>query len=209
MYGTMVVTSKPKAIEYQKTETDIPATHQHHQKRPLVQRMFLPNTGPASIAVYLPESKLSYCWDAGSCRFRYIWAGRVPSQPSGRRNGNMKLGGAVLYTEELLFPIRIGDKVTEMVKRDFKGYKLDKMGYPTFEYTVDGMFVREKITVKGNQLTRHFQITEVKEDLRFMFDSRQSDRFALKGGVKRSHFFDLDKKLARDFKAVVDLKVKK
>ncbi len=43
-------------------------------KRPFVQRIFLPDCGPAGIAVALPGGQ-NYCWDAGLCRLRYVWQG--------------------------------------------------------------------------------------------------------------------------------------
>lgn len=43
-------------------------------KRPFVQRVFLPDSGPASLAVALPGMQ-NFCWDAGSCRLRYAWEG--------------------------------------------------------------------------------------------------------------------------------------
>jgi azurin len=43
-------------------------------KRPFVQRLFLPDSGPASIAVALPGTQ-NFCWDAGPCRLRYAWEG--------------------------------------------------------------------------------------------------------------------------------------
>ncbi len=42
--------------------------------RPQIQRIFLPNSGPAAIAIAL-DDKVSLCWDAGECRLRYAWTG--------------------------------------------------------------------------------------------------------------------------------------
>ena len=36
--------------------------------------MFMPDSGPASIAVATPEG-VHYCWDAGTMQLRYAWTG--------------------------------------------------------------------------------------------------------------------------------------
>ena len=43
-------------------------------RRPFVQRMVLPNSGPAAIGVALPGAQ-NICFDAGACRLRYAWSG--------------------------------------------------------------------------------------------------------------------------------------
>ena len=43
-------------------------------ERPNVVRAFLPDAGPAAIAVALPGDQ-NFCWDAGNCRLRYLWSG--------------------------------------------------------------------------------------------------------------------------------------
>ena len=44
------------------------------RRRPLIQRIFMPEAGPAAIAVAVND-ELHFCWDAGECRLRYIWKG--------------------------------------------------------------------------------------------------------------------------------------
>ena len=56
-------------------------------RRPFVQRIFMPNSGPASIAVALPGD-LNYCWDASQCRLRYVVARRHLSTPARIGVGN-------------------------------------------------------------------------------------------------------------------------
>jgi azurin len=43
-------------------------------ERPTFARLFLPEAGPAAIAVALTEAQ-NFCWDAGTCRLRYAWLG--------------------------------------------------------------------------------------------------------------------------------------
>ena len=42
-------------------------------KEPVVYRTFMPGASPAAFAVALPGNQF-YCWDAGECRLRYVWA---------------------------------------------------------------------------------------------------------------------------------------
>ncbi|MCD8535592.1 MAG: hypothetical protein LR011_12735 [Verrucomicrobia bacterium] len=57
-------------------------------QRPKIQRIFMPDAGPAAIAVALPGD-LSYCWDAGACQLRYVWKGQfIDPWPVWKGNGN-------------------------------------------------------------------------------------------------------------------------
>ncbi|MEM7013196.1 MAG: hypothetical protein AAF585_17125, partial [Verrucomicrobiota bacterium] len=40
---------------------------------PVVYRTFMPGASPAAFAVALPGNQY-FCWDAGECRLRYVWA---------------------------------------------------------------------------------------------------------------------------------------
>ena len=85
MYGVMYVTSKaeaelpaiaddtnlPDAIRDQAKATNL---HAFPGTPPYWYRIFMRESGPASIAVALPNDQ-NYCWDAGACRLRYVWRG--------------------------------------------------------------------------------------------------------------------------------------
>jgi len=43
-------------------------------QRPFAQRIFMPDAGPAAVAIALVGSQ-NVCWDAGQCRLRYAWQG--------------------------------------------------------------------------------------------------------------------------------------
>ena len=168
MFGTMFVTPTPRPPV--RTPVDLPATaparpgtgdsHAGHRAaahgRATVQRMFMPDAGPASIAVQLPNG-YSYCWDAGACRFRYAWRGGEPLAPVER--GTAKLADAdIFHRGESGFPLRVGpDPSSPPRSIAFKGYVLDATGVPEFEYTVDGVAVRERLDIANGTVTRRFR----------------------------------------------------
>ncbi len=110
------------------------------RKRPLVQRIFMPNASPAAIAVALNDD-LHFCWDAGPCRLRYLWKGDfIDGWPYWRANGNSfaKINGNILLTETQ-------SPLPTPQKTKFLGYSLNK-GIPTFKYTLDGKPFTETLT---------------------------------------------------------------
>jgi len=143
------------------------------RKRPQVQRIFMPEAGPAAIAVAVND-ELHYCWDAGECRLRYIWKGDfIDGWAVWRGNGDglAKIQGEVLLREErnpVPFDI-LADSAAITPK--FLGYSL-KDGLPTFRWSAPGMEVAETIRPSGGgkSLTRSFQI-ESTIDLNLRFAS--------------------------------------
>ena len=103
--------------------------------RPLVQRMFLPDAGPAAIGVALDE-KTSLCWDAGPCRLRYAWTGGfIDGFPYWKANGSTQaeIVGKIRYTETAaLFP----------GTPEFAGYQIVS-GLPIFCYTIGPQQITE------------------------------------------------------------------
>lgn len=128
------------------------------RKRPQVLRTFLPDCGPAAIAVAVDE-RWSYCFDAGACRLRYVWSGDfVDAWPVWRGNGDglAKIVGDVLLREER-HPLQLPK---DPVAR-FLGYRLER-GVPTFRYRLGDVEVQERITVAegGGALHRHFELSQ-------------------------------------------------
>ncbi len=129
-------------------------------ERPSHLRLFMPNAGPAAIAVALPGD-LNYCWDAGNCRLRYAWSGDfVDATRMWNSNGNSlgKLLGDEFWNsggDEATFGLQIGDSPTQAVH--FSGYSL-KDGFPQFEYRVDETVVYESLTNRPEGLAWQFQI---------------------------------------------------
>lgn len=123
--------------------------------RPQVQRIFMPNAGPAAIAVALDATN-SLCWDAGECRLRYAWTGGfIDGFPYWRGNGSSVAAvvGTVKYVE-VKSPFGDGKDVK------FLGYSMkDKL--PTFRYQIGAQTVTERFTApkEGAGFQRTFSVT--------------------------------------------------
>lgn len=112
--------------------------------RPKVQRVFMPDAGPAAVAVALPGS-LSYCWDAGSCSLRYFWQGDfIDAWPVWKGNGNglSRILGERKFQTSSVSPFHIDGQLAESSK--FLGYRL-RNGSPEFHYELNGVRFREWI----------------------------------------------------------------
>lgn len=123
-------------------------------KRPQIQRIFMPNAGPAAIAVALDE-QVSLCWDAGECRFRYAWTGGfIDGYPYWQGNGSnlAKIIGTVRYTEKKSPFYTMGEV-------QFSGYKVEK-GLPILRYRVGAKTITETFSALPNAagFTRKFTI---------------------------------------------------
>ncbi len=102
-----------------------------HAVRPRIQRIFLPDAGPAAIAVALDETT-SLCWDAGEGRLRYAWTGGfIDGYPywKGKGNSLAKIKGTIRHIQ----PHRFFSSAAPV----FHGYDIVE-GLPVFRYTVDG-----------------------------------------------------------------------
>jgi len=134
-------------------------------RRPEVRRIFLPNVGPAAIAVALPGD-LNYGFDAGDCRLRAVWrgdfidgwayykgAGKATATPLGK----------------VLWSLPADESLQKRVQ--FRGYVVDAAGLPTFEYERDGARFRETIVGEGRDLLRRFEI-EATGPVTFTLDPR-------------------------------------
>lgn len=126
-----------------------------NNRRPRVQRIFMPDASPAAIAVALPGD-LSFCFDAGDCRLRYVWKGGfIDALDYYKGNGNAlaKLKGEVIY-REAEFPLSGG---TPGTGPKFLGYSMSE-GLPVFRYVRDGVEYSEKITPlsDGSGIQREF-----------------------------------------------------
>lgn len=119
--------------------------------RPQVQRIFMPDAGPAAIAIAL-DDQTSLCWDAGSCRLRYAWTGGfLEGYPYWKGNGSSlaKIKGTVRYTETA--PLFRG--VTK-----FHGYDMAD-GLPVLHYTVGERTITERFEPTSDGFTRHLTLS--------------------------------------------------
>jgi cytochrome c551/c552 len=110
--------------------------------RPKVQRIFMPDAGPAAIAVAMPGS-LSYCWDAGNCQLRYVWKGDfIDPWPVWKGNGNglATIMGDILFKPDVTASPRIRSEASPV----FLGYRLIQ-GLPEFRYTLGDLEITELV----------------------------------------------------------------
>jgi len=126
--------------------------------RPKVQRIFMPDASPASIAVAMPGN-LSYCWDSTSCKLRYVWKGQfIEPMPVWKGNGN---GLAKIMGEKVLIT---GKPSQAFFKSDsqpkFMGYRTID-GLPEFTYMIGSQKISELILPlnDGSGITQIFTIT--------------------------------------------------
>jgi plastocyanin len=140
--------------------------------RPVVSRTFLPDCGPAAVAVGMPGGQ-SYCFDAGACRLRYAWKGGFvdnTEQWAGKGDIWARVVGRIYYRAPATPWLRVGaqDHVPEP---RWRGYRLVH-GYPQFLYTVDGTEVRELIRPRpgGGGLEISYEIPSAPGPVYFVVD---------------------------------------
>ena len=156
------------------------------RRRPQVQRLFMPDCGPAAIAVAMDE-RFHYCFDAGACRLRYIWKGDfIDGWPVWRGNGNAlaKVVGEVML-RETHSPFETGSLgMPEAAPRKFLGYRLQD-GLPTFRYRIGELEVAERITPSRDQqtLVRSFVVKGAGGNLKLTFASSDKVRYRSADGT--------------------------
>jgi azurin len=196
MFGTMTVTNTPRPPVMNPVEpTSESRDHGVHERSSRVVSGFMPDAGPASIAVELPGG-VSYVWDAGAGRFRYAWAGPIPTLPSSPERGLAKLSGPIFYREPS-FPLRIGASPDSPPKSvQFKGYAIDALGVPEFEIVVDGTTVRERAEVRDGQFVRRFRVAGTGT---VWFMAPEGAAINVTGGVRQGGFHRLSGPAAEEF----------
>jgi azurin len=186
MHGVMGVTENPGEPVPNRDEATEMADHADHGHRAVVRRSFMPDVGPAAIAVKLPGGH-SYCWDAGACCFRYAWTGGFVT-PVYRKPD--QIDGEIYVREDHRFPLRIGDESPERPETvQFLGYRLDDSGAPEFEYVMDGIVIKEFLTVRAGALVRRFRTTAASDQsLAYFFNPATTARIDATGERKDDHF---------------------
>ena len=159
-----VIASAAGKTELKKGDGDPFTVPRAMVRRPQIQRIFLPEASPAAIAVALPGD-LSFCFDAGECRLRYVWKGGfIVGTPYWKANGSSlaKLDGEVVYREPEFPVTATGEAKHPEVK--FLGYRVGKDGIPAFRYTRDGVAWQETILPlpDGSGIERRFETTAAK-----------------------------------------------
>ncbi|WPP49480.1 plastocyanin/azurin family copper-binding protein [Catalinimonas niigatensis] len=201
MYGAIYVTNQKMPPLAQDEKTAQGRQHPYPDTYPKVYRTFLPDTGPASMAIGMTDS-LSYCWDAGACRFRYLWKGGfVDMQKAwgGKGKERAEIVGEVFYREQSEAPFRIGSKDHQPVP-SFMGYRMQD-GLPTFTYRLDKVEVSERITPTlekpGNK--RLMQFKDLKEPIWFVRPTDQRVDVYVNKGKWEGNYLRLSPEEAKAF----------
>ncbi len=209
MYGAMYV-AKGGAMPPLAKDTNVPELwrelggklHAYEPQRPYLYRTFMRDSGPASIAVALAPEQ-NFCWDAGTCRLRYVWRGGfLDPLPHWTGNGDAfaEVRGRIYYRAGTAFPLRIGraDKVPARVV--FLGYRLIGR-VPEFHYEVDGVHVYELIKAPhhGAGLEITFRVLEAKAPVFYVVDSRAGAAFASDAGRFSGGVLEVSAQQARNF----------
>lgn len=186
-----------KGVKEQKKQEGDPFTASPTQAaRPLIQRIFLPNAGPAAIGVALDDNT-SLCWDAGTCSLRYAWTGGfIDGYPYWKGNGSSiaKIKGTVRYTEA---------KPLFSSEAKFGGYEIRER-LPVFLYTLAGMKITETFAAlpEGRGFRRTVTTIPVSKDavvLRLSFPDDPKVKITCDVGVWNGHTLTLNAERAANF----------
>lgn len=186
MYGAMYVTSQelPPLGE----DSHIPVLRRDEEKDyhsltsdgPTLYRIFMPDAGPAAIAVHVAEN-LSYCWDAGLCKLRYAWRGGFIDNTEiwkGHRDAYAEIVGDIFYRDGSDFPLHM-DFPGNIPATEFKGYRMiDQL--PEFHYRLNNIDVFERIEADQDGrigMIRTFRIPEAKRDIWFVHDPEDGMKY--------------------------------
>lgn len=151
--------------------------------RPSMLRVFMPEAGPAAIAVALPH-EFNYCWDAGNGRLRYLWTGDfLDATGVWRGNGNSlgKVLGEKIWEShpgESIRSIQLGDSPAESYQ--YEGYDLVD-GIPLYHYQIDGTKISETLTSGPDEVHWSFTVDSPKSDVRVLAPT--SDKATLSSDV--------------------------
>lgn len=176
--------------------------HPYPRQPPMMYRTFMPNSSPASIAVWL-ENGVSYCWDAGKGFLRYAWQGGFLDNSEiweGHVRGHRAhLLGTVFYRTEVGIPLRIGDP-ENTPKFSFRGYRM-RADRPEFHYRLDGAEVAERVrsAAEGTGLVRTFQVSGVEEPIWFVADEDPDISYEASAGTWQNRRLRLSPDEARSF----------
>lgn len=208
MFGAMYVGAKPlpplaKDANIPDTAKELlgkTALHAFDPKPPYLYRIFMRDSGPASIAVALPGEQ-NFCWDAGACRLRYAWRGGfVDPLPHwlGNGDGFAEVKGRIWWRAGAEFPLRIGarGKIPEV---RFRGYRVVDR-YPEFRYDVDGVEVRELIKAQHHGgIEIAFTIAGAKAPVFYVAEPDGGAAFASSAGSFEKGVLALTAEQARSF----------
>ena len=142
-------------------------------KRPFVQRMFVPDAGPAAIAVALNGTQ-NYCFDAGNCRLRFVWDGPFLDASAHFRGNGARLAdlGNDPWWMGNAFPLRFGDAQSVPKTLQFLGYQVED-GIPEFRYRAGQQEVFQRVLPSEKGISIRFRLPGVKGKVFFVGDSAE------------------------------------
>jgi glucose/arabinose dehydrogenase/uncharacterized cupredoxin-like copper-binding protein len=158
-------------------------------RRPFVQRIFMPHSGPASIAVALPGTQ-NYCFDAGSCRVRYVWSGPFLDGAAHWRGNGKDLGepGDTPWWTSKSFPLVLsgGKKAgaSEVPEPKFLGYRLQK-GVPEFHFKLGDQEVFQTVQTGEKGFEMRFRLPGLKGSVGFLVQKEEESLWSSPGASKR------------------------
>jgi len=212
MYGALYVTNNqlpplandenvPPNRRQETTAAESPPKHPYPDILPAMYRTFMPDCGPAGIAVGL-LGDISYCWDAGQCRLRYAWKGgflNLEKNWAGKGKEIAELVGVVFYRDSTKYPFLIGDeKLVPTVK--FLGYEM-KNRYPTFKYQLNDVVVTERIvpTFETPGIKRMLTFSGLTQPIWFITDQSDVQYYVNRGNWEDENSLRLTPEEAQEF----------
>ena len=142
--------------------------------RPLLLRTFMDHAGTHAIAVGFPQ-QVHFAFDSEQVRLAHAWRGRFldaqgtwfvrfapPARPLGENAVNLPTGSpfAILKDSDSLWPgSDTRQSASPLNTYQFRGYRLDTSGIPTFLYRTDYFDIEDYIKPEGRELVRQFRLT--------------------------------------------------
>jgi len=181
------------------------ADHPYELKPPYLYRAYMEDSGPASIAVRLPNA-LSYCWDSDVCALRYAWEGEFVDNTAlwkGKPNAVARVLGTIFFRGKVEQPLALHNAGSTHAT-EFKGYRLIER-YPEFHYTINGVDVYELIRSKddGSGLIRTFRIPDASDKIIFSVPTAEGVAYECSVGTFIGNTIEISPDEAKNFRIVM------
>jgi azurin len=205
MYGALYAGVTPPPLEKDPNvpPTAVQTTVAGGGKRPFAQRIFMPDAGPAAIAIALKGSQ-NVCWDAGQCRLRYAWQGGfIDASENWAGNGKVL---PVVPTKPWWrapkddFPLRIGAATDAAPAVRFLGYAATPQG-PVFHYRAGETEIYEQILPAAGRpgIAVRLQIPQAPSPVHYLTVSDANARWTSSAGTWNNGVLTLTPLQAVDF----------
>ncbi|MCC9603303.1 cytochrome c [Stieleria sp. JC731] len=129
-------------------------------ENPIVLRTFMDDAGTHAIAVGFRQ-ELNFAFDAERLRLALMWKGRF-LDAKGTWYERFTPPANPLGTERIVFPLNAGRLLPDE-RAQFRGYRLDEHGVPTFLYRIGDLDFTDKISPSSEKsLRRTVTMTQLK-----------------------------------------------